>query len=200
MNRKNLRISASLAIIAIAIAWITIIISIILNPWFRINANALSDLGGGNFPINGHPAPLDPWVFNTGLIVTGIMIMLFSIYSETFVSSKIENTGLSFFVISGLFLLLIGVYHEGTYPHDFVSIWFFILASISYFTIGISLLFQLKKFGILMVIVIVASWFVYALVKWQSVAEGEIFGVIIIDFMVILHILSMRIRMLNYSS
>ena len=90
---------------------------------------------------------------------------------------------------------MIGIYHEGTYPHDFVSIWFFIIASISYATIGISLLFgQFKKTGVLLLIILIVSWAIFIAVPWQSVAENEIFGIIIIDVMVLLHIFTFSKR------
>ncbi len=178
--------------LAIVSAWVTIGVSIYINPWFRVTNNALSDLGGGNLLLNGHPAPTDPWVYNYGLIITGIIIALFSLSIIYKSSRKIENMGLSFFIISGLFLALIGYYHEGTYPHGFVSIWFFILASISYLTIGISLLSKSGKFGTVIVLLIIASWIIYSVVNWQSVAEGEIFGVAVIDLAVVFHLLSMK--------
>ena len=185
-NNKIITCSGFSAILA---AWLTIVISIIKNPWFRITRNALSDLGGGNMILNFHPAPTDPYIYNVGLMITGILIALFSIGIIINSRNKIETTGASFFIIGGLFLALIGIYHEGTYPHDFVSIWFFIIASISYATIGTSFLFtQFKKTGVLLLIIFIVSWAIFIAVPWQSVAEDEIFGIIIIDAMVLLHI------------
>ena len=88
-----------------------------------------------------------------------------------------------------MFLALIGIYHEGTYPHDFVSIWFFIIASIAYATIGISLLFtKFRKIAVTILIILPVSWAMFIEIPWQSAAEDEIFGVIVIDIMVLLHI------------
>lgn len=115
---------------------------------------------------------------------------MFILFSE----NKIEDAGSSFFIISGLFLALIGIYHEGTYPHDFVSIWFFILSSISYITIGIALVIQRIKYGIAMLVLIPVSWLLFIKIPWQSVAENEIFGIIIIEVLVILYMISIRNR------
>ena len=94
-------------------------------------------------------------------------------------------------MISGLFLALIGIYHEGTYPHDFVSIWFFILSSISYAAISISLMIgKFKGSGIIMAVLLVASWIAFVLIPWGSVAEDEMFGVAVIDIFVIIHIIT----------
>ncbi|CAC12115.1 conserved hypothetical membrane protein [Thermoplasma acidophilum] len=180
-----------IASIAIASAWITILISALLNPWFSVTHNALSDLGGGNLLQNGHPAPTDPFVYNGGMILTGVFIALFSVDGIINAQDKVENAGFSFFIISGLFLCLIGIYHEGTYPHDFVSIWFFILSTISFATLGISRLIR-KRYGTGMIILsmLITSWIVEYLVRWGSVAESEIFGICIIDAAVIIYVLS----------
>ncbi len=187
----RLKFVISFGIVAMAAAWVTIFVSIAVNPWFHVTGNALSDLGGGNPLLNGHPAPTDPWIYNYGLILTGLLIATFCAGAINLTNKKMEIAGISFFIISGLFLALIGIYHEGTYPHDFVSIWFFIIASISYIVIGISMLSgQLKKIGIILVIFIILSWVAYSLIPWQSVAEDEIFGVVVIDIAVFLHIYS----------
>ncbi|WP_276929967.1 DUF998 domain-containing protein [Ferroplasma acidiphilum] len=122
-------------------------------------------------------------------MVTGLLIALFAIAAIANSRNSVENTGSAFFIIAGLFLALIGIYHEGTYPHDFVSIWFFIIASIAYATIGISLLFtKFRRVGIAILIILPVSWVLFIEIPWQSVAEDEIFGVIVIDIMVLLHI------------
>ena len=190
VNRKSRLINnlpLIFGLLAIAFAWITIFLAISLNPWFRVNSNALSDLGGGNFQNNGHPSPSYPFVYNYGLIITGILIGLFSISMLHKIENKIEIAGFSFFIIGGLFLSLIGIYHEGTYPHDFVSIWFFIISSISFFVIGIGYLSQkYYKFGALLTGINLLSWIAYVVIPWQSVAEDEIFGVLVIDILVLL--------------
>lgn len=174
-------------ILAIICAWITIGIAIWINPWFRITSNALSDLGGGNFKNNGHPSPTYPFVYNYGLILTGILIGAFSLSMIREIKNKIEIIGFSFFIIGGLFLALIGIYHEGAYPHGFVSIWFFILSSISFFVVAIGHLSQKDyKFGSIMTVINILSWIAYLIIPWQSVAEDEIFGVFVIDILVLL--------------
>lgn len=196
---RILRYIEILSAIAICAAWITIALSILLNPWFRVTANALSDLGGGNPQLNGHPSPTDPWVYNYGLMITGLLIALMASCSIWLADRKAEITGMSFFIISGLFLALIGIYHEGTYPHDFVSIWFFIIASISYLAVGISLIMKEPRFGIPMVLFLLLSWVAYLTVHWQSTAEDEIFGIVVIDILVIIYVISVRSRVKGMS-
>ena len=189
MNKNySIKLIFLFSALAIISAWLTIIISIHFNPWFSVTKNALSDLGGGNLINNNHPAPLYPYIYNYGMIITGILLFLFSSMIIINSRNKIEINGLSFFMISGLFLALIGIYHEGTYPHDFVSIWFFILASISYFSIGISLIINKFLRGYIIIITLILSWILYSIIPWQSVAEDEIFGIIVIDIIVMIHI------------
>ncbi|MFG1390819.1 DUF998 domain-containing protein [Acidiplasma aeolicum] len=187
MNIKNsvLIISGGITMLLI---WIVIAVSSAFNPWFGITHNALSDLGGGNLINNGHPAPLYPWIYNVGLMIEGILIAILSSFFILRARNTIEIVGSSFFIISGLFLALIGIYHEGTYPHDFVSIWFFILATISYTAIGFSIILINIKTGISLLVILVTAWILFAIIPWGSVAENEIFGIIVIEIVVIIHI------------
>lgn len=189
-----MRIIGLFALVAIIAAWVTILLSMLLNPWFSVTSGALSDLGGGDLILNSHPSPADPWVYNYGLILTGIFIAVFAAVSIKAVDNKVENAGLSFFIISGLFLALFGIYHEGTYPHDFVSIWFFILSSFSFLTVGISLIFKAPRYGAFMILFLISAWIVYYLVNWQSTAENEIFGILVIDVTVLIYLMSLRAR------
>ena len=182
-------------VITLILIWVVIIISAAFNPWFSVTGNALSDLGGGNMVLNGHPAPAYPSIYNVGLMIEAIFIAILASLFLSKSKHKVENAGISFFIISALFLALIGIYHEGTYPHDFVSIWFFILASISYVTIGISLIINKMKFGIPITLSIIISWILYAIIPWQSVAEDEIFGIAVIELVVIFHMFSFRNRL-----
>ncbi|KJE49280.1 MULTISPECIES: DUF998 domain-containing protein [Acidiplasma] len=187
MNIKNsvLIISGGITMLLI---WIVIAVSSAFNPWFGITHNALSDLGGGNLINNGHPAPLYPWIYNVGLMIEGILIAILSSFFILRARNTIEIVGSSFFIISGLFLALIGIYHEGTYPHDFVSIWFFILATISYTAIGFSIILINIKTGISLLVILVIAWILFAIIPWGSVAENEIFGIVVIEIVVIIHI------------
>lgn len=191
MDRRKL--AAVTGISVIVFAWAVIGLSMYLNPWFSPTHGALSDLGGGTLSANGHPAPSYPYVYNVGLMITGILIMILSSIAISLSGNKVETVGESFFIIAGLFLALIGIYHEGTYPHDFVSIWFFMIATGAYFVIGISMLKgKIRKFGAAITAIVPAAWIIYAIVPWQSTAEDEIFGVVVIDILIILHILSGR--------
>jgi len=188
---SRLRVASLFGLSGIIAAWVTIFLAWHLNPWFSIQGNALSDLGGGNLTLNGHPAPTLPIVYNGGMIFTSMLLALYAILMISISRNKIEETGNSFFIVAGIFLALIGIYHEGTYPHDFVSIWFFILASLAYGTISLGLITGGRpRIGSAMIAFLVSSWVIYAIVPWGSVAENEIFGVSVVDTVVLLQIFS----------
>src|SRR5579875_1240852 len=102
---------------------ITALLSAYYNPWFDFFKNAFSDLGGNRANM--------PWIYNYGLIVTSVFIMLFSIYLILVANNKLETISGGFFFIAGIFLALVGIYHAGTRPHVFVSTYFFVQSDFS---------------------------------------------------------------------
>ena len=166
-------------IIASIIAWIVIEICIILNPWFVFTRDAFSDLGGSGAYM--------PWIYNYGLIITGIFILFYSTYLILNSRNKLETVGSSFLFIAGLFLILIGVFPSGTRPHTFVSLWFFIQADLSILTWGIGLIIRRRiRLGGFIVLMGLLGSAIGFLVNWPSAATAEAFGIVIIDLWVVL--------------
>ena len=116
---------------ATILAWLVILYCISLNSWFDFARNAFSDLGTSR--------ATHPEIYNVGLIVTGIMLMLYSVGLGLFSENKPEQWSSAFLFISGVFLALIGLYHGGTRPHTFVSTWFFIQTDMALFLWGLGL-------------------------------------------------------------
>ncbi len=175
-----------LPIFAIFYSWFIILFSMLLNPWFIFQADAFSSLGGKNANF--------PFVYNIfGMVATGIIINLYSIYSIRNSRNKIETVGYSFLFIAGIFLSLIGIYHSGTKPHTFVSSWFFIQSLISFIVLSIALITLKKiKLGIFLFLISIISPIIAYVVPWQSVAETEAFGIIIIDVAFVVSFLSFK--------
>ncbi|WP_168367229.1 DUF998 domain-containing protein [Acidianus brierleyi] len=179
MNINFLKYSG---IIAAILAWLVIFLSIFINPWFVFTRNAFSDLGG--------PIAKDPWLYNYGLIIVAIFTFLYGIYLVIVNEGKVEIVGSSFVMVAAIFLSLIGIYHEGTYPHVFVSTWFFIQFDIAILTYGIGLLMKIKKLGISMILLFIIATLVAIVVPWPSAATIEAWGISAIDVWVILSYLS----------
>ncbi len=168
MNLERARAFMWFGIIAMlnALAWI--VTAIITNPSFDFYKDALSQLGspGSNFT----------WIYNYGLISTSLLLFLFACSLLFLSKNKIESAGSAFLMMAALFLALIGIYHGGTYPHDFVSLWFFIIADIAIFTWGLGLVLHDRKWGVYILFLgLIASVLAFTL-PWQSSAELETFG------------------------
>lgn len=158
---------------ASAVFWTTAAVSISVNPWFDFLRDAFSDLGG--------PRAYDPWIYNAGLIVAAILLGLFSM--DIIISSlnKLETVGGAYLSVSAFFLALIGIYHEGTRPHVFVSTWFFIQAFLGFLIYGVGLaLAGRKQLGIAFVTLFVAALLGALAVPWPSAATMEAYEIILL--------------------
>ncbi|MCL4444878.1 MAG: DUF998 domain-containing protein [Candidatus Thermoplasmatota archaeon] len=193
---KNARIylfSETLGVLVILLPWVFIAIAIHLNPWFHVNVNALSDLGGNVYGSGRHPDPDFPSVYNDGLILSGLVIGLFSISAIWNSRSRSEIIGLSFFILDGLFLALVGVYHEGTAPHVLLAEWFFLLGKVTFFILGFSLIIQRAfSFATALLLLDALAWLIEARITFVSVAEYEIYNVVIMDLLVLIYLLRLR--------
>lgn len=89
-----------------------ILLSIMVNPWFSLSNNALSDMGSIRNPIG--------YVFNTSLILTGVLGIIFGV--KTF--NKRLTTPL--FTLGMACLTLVGVFPEEYRPHGPCALLFYI--------------------------------------------------------------------------
>ncbi len=165
-------------VIAAVLAWLFIVISISVNPWFVFTRNAFSDLGG--------PYATDPWIYNYGLITTSVFVDLYSINLLLISRNKIEDFASAFVFIAGLFLALIGIYHAGTRPHVFVSTWFFTqmdMALITWGGVG-SLIARDRRLGLFSLLLGVIAPAIALIIPWPSAATEEAYGIVVIDLWV----------------
>ena len=168
------RILTYMGIAAMVLAWVVILISIHINPWFNMFGNALSDLGGPNANY--------PWVYNYGLVLTAALMLLFSFYLLFVSENKVEAMGASFVAVASIFLALIGIFHEGTYPHTFVSEWFFTQMDLAVVTWSIGLIIGRRlNYGIPLLLLGIIAPIPALLIKWPSTAILETYGIVIID-------------------
>ncbi|MHB1708594.1 MAG: DUF998 domain-containing protein [Thermoplasmataceae archaeon] len=154
------------------------------NPWFDFYTDALSALGS--------PGATDPWIYNVGLMFTSILIVLYASGLILYSRNEIQTVGASFFVVAAMFLALIGIYHGGTYPHDFVSMWFFIQADIAIIIWGSGAIVRKRIIGAYSVLIAVSATVLAYAVSWPSSAELETFGTCAISLWVVLTIVFAR--------
>jgi len=172
-----------LGIFAVVLAWIVIAASWILNPWFHFLKNAFSDLG---VPSNTRYW----WVYDYGLIIVGIIIILYGFLTYLWAVNKLEAVAAGYLVIAGIFLALIGIFPGGTRPHVFVSSWFFIQMDLAIILLSFSLWYSRKwRTGLYLLALSLLAWPIFIVVEltvgWPSVAAGETYGIIIIDIVII---------------
>ena len=117
MNQKERRILKQTGVIGVTttIAFTIIMcLSVYFSPWFNLNKNWISELGG-SFGLNPVWSSLGigSIIFNSGLILTAIFGMLFSIL---LFKSKIFDTKLGKFGIFSLFIEMIAIFCVGLFP------------------------------------------------------------------------------------
>ncbi|MEM2214838.1 MAG: DUF998 domain-containing protein [Candidatus Nezhaarchaeales archaeon] len=159
---------------AVVLAWLVILLSINRNPWFDLFKHALSDLGG--------PRAFDPWIYNLGLLITGVIALIYALYLAYFSTGKVALYASAFVFIAGIFLALIGIFPSGTRPHTFVSSWFFVQMWMAILASSIDFLAKKKMFsGMILLSISIAGPLIALLIEWPSVALLEVYGIILID-------------------
>ena len=136
--------------------------------------NALSDLGAVGRE--------NAWIFNSGLILAGTIAALYSIYLITSARGKLEILASTIFLMSSIHLILIGAFPEGTYPHLFVSYWFFLSAGIAVLLFGVSMLVKRDlAFGISLIMISIIGFAGAVLIPWPSIGTVEVFAIILLS-------------------
>ena len=182
-SESILKIVRFFGVFALLIGWVTIAISITLNPWFSITKNALSDLGALGIRYN--------FIFNYGLGFASIFAIIYSFYLLARLSGRLTALASSFFLLGAIHLLLIALFPEGTYPHLFVSIEFFVLMGISILILGLAFLIKPEKrgLGITFTAMSLIGFLMAALIPWPSVGALEVFAISLITVWAILMVI-----------
>jgi hypothetical membrane protein len=168
------------------IAFLLISIAILIHPWFSFNKNALSDLGALHTQNN--------WVFNSALILGGILAMIFSWSIQGRGENAVENAGYVVFFVASFFMMLIGLFPEGTTIHWTVSVMFFLLSAIAIFTVGLG--FILSKRYVEGIFVIGLVMFALSLsfgIRWGGIAIPETIGAVSIAIWLYFEIFKLNI-------
>lgn len=159
-------------LLAFVIAYVFILVSISVNPWFDLFKNALSDLGRLGLE--------NSYIFNTGLIIAALTALTYVPSLLNFFRSKIGYMSVGVFLVAIFHLLLIGIFPEGTKPHGFVSYEFFGLMTLSLLLIGISLIVEKSsKYGIIFIALFLASLSGSSLIAWPSIALLELYNIVL---------------------
>jgi hypothetical membrane protein len=120
--------------IAPPVAFTFILLAIAFFPHFSWSGNALSDLG-----VTAGPTMV---LFNSGLIVSGILALFFALGLFVIMRSNwLGGVGTITFIFDSLALIAIGVFPENVRPmHIYASVAFFVLFPVSMFFLTASFL------------------------------------------------------------
>ncbi|WP_238981956.1 DUF998 domain-containing protein [Thermococcus sp. 2319x1] len=130
--------------------------------------HALSDLGTGEAN--------SPWIYNYGLIVSSIFVMLFAVYLVLISQTKLQTVGGAYISVAAIFRALIGLYPGGTRPHVFVSTYFFVQFFLGMFLYGSGSEKMVRTISTLLFILAVIG----TLIEWPSVALIETYEIVLI--------------------
>jgi hypothetical membrane protein len=168
------RVSGLFGIISPILAFILISLAILYAPWFSWTGNALSDLG-----VHDESAVL----FNSGLIVGGILSIVFAVGVMRFYKNQtVDRDGAFFLLLAGIFLASIGIFPE-TAPnniHYIVSVAFFAVFPVALLIQSAALLStpahrKLGAFTLVMSITAVIPWTIWMPLKpYRGVAIPEL--------------------------
>ncbi|MFW6040600.1 MAG: DUF998 domain-containing protein [Thermoplasmatota archaeon] len=157
------------------IAYIFIGASILIHrSWFTWADNALSDLGAVGTPYNQ--------VFNVGLILSGVLGLIFMLGALRIAEEKLGKLGIGIFGAGLVALILIGIFPSGTSPHYIVSILFFGLTAAGLLIFGIDQMWDFNEpvWGILVLTSIIlpgiAVYLVYTIPYDLGAAIPEFIG------------------------
>ena len=166
MNVRILRLCGFFGMLTPVVGFIMVFLAISQAPWFSWTLNALSDLG-----VDGFEAVL----FNSGLPLTGAVMMMFSAgLFELTKGSTVGRAGSAVHFASAVLLILIGVINETIEPwHYVVSFAFFASLAVMLAIMGVyHWRTNMKRFTIL-------AWSAAALgvviwmLPWRGVALPE---------------------------
>ncbi len=157
----------------LAAAWVAypfIATAIAVSPWFNFNNNALSDLG--NY---GRQGPIAA-IFNTGLIVAGILAALTAVLIIRGRRQRLVIPWSILFLIAGIDLVLVGVLSEDFgAAHGIVSMILFIMFGLTLLVYGVCAILMKELgpglYGIVAFLASLAVWMINW--PWEGVAIQE---------------------------
>jgi hypothetical membrane protein len=160
-----LLVSGIYGVLAPVLAFTFILLAVGSYPQFSWTANALSDLG----VVSGVTAG----VFNSGLIICGVLCLTYAVGLYLLVESVIGRVGVFVFALACVSLVAIGTFPESVSPaHYMVSVAFFVLLPISLLVItaGFALKRQAKMAVFTLAVAVVAAlpWVLYFTVHYVS--------------------------------
>jgi len=159
--------------LALLIALSTIGLCWYLNPWFDFWRDAFSDLGTRR--------ACCPWLYNLGLLLSGLSFLAFSSGVYALSTRRMESMASGLLGTASIFLMMIGIFPGGTEPHNFVSTWFFIQSFLGFSFLGIEIIREERPLGVFVslpsMLSIPLALLVEVTIGWPSAAVAEAAGI-----------------------
>ena len=147
------------------IAYSMIFLAISQASWFTWQGNALSDLGA-------HPGT--DIIFNTGLMISGILFVIFSIGLLCYFTDILERLGALILIFAGISLFNIGLFPETAgHIHWQVSVMFFVSLPFGVIFVSLANLKKDKSILITGAFVFIASLIIWTF-PWHSVGVTNV--------------------------
>ena len=185
-KRKFIKSGAYAGILTVLLFSIFLLASLAIHKNFSFMKNSLSDLG--------RLGAKNSWVFNAGLIISGIFLFLFSISFFVEQVRLLKRICGIFLIISSILAIMIGLSPKGTPFHNPVSVVYYNIFMGATFIYGIDEL-RLKRYppGLYSVLILPVGYLTYFLYTVIGFATAEL-GVAIL---LLLWVLFISVRMLK---
>ncbi|QTA38275.1 DUF998 domain-containing protein [Thermosipho ferrireducens] len=160
-----------LGLLSITMFFVGVFISVYFNEWFNLSQYTFSKLG------NSYLATY-PWIFSFFVIVGGVFMTFYGLVLIRKSIEKLRIIGGAYVLLSGIFMILVGVFPDGTKPHDFVALMTFLIFYAGMMVYGFKSsdkVFQVSSVAIFITIIIVL---VYN--PFPSTGYLEIFGLLLV--------------------
>ncbi len=183
MRISGIRRPYLIGLFAPIIALICIVIAILLAPYWTWENNALSDLGHYTRTDIGPNPMMRAIVFNSGLVVTGILMIYVTLNFFKDQDSEMGKLSMVILMISEGFLIAIGVFSENFgYIHYMVSVGFFFTFPFAMWIASAEWLWkrQVRWLGVISLLLPFVSYLIWngyssgAFPAWTDVAIPEI--------------------------
>lgn len=177
---KEMPRTALVGFLAPLVALICIFVAIAISPDFLWTDNALSDLGHYTRIDIGPNPEIRAIIFNSGLVITGIMMLIFTLPLVKNMEKPLTKFGMLVFVIAELFLIGIGIFSENFGSiHFLVSVGFFFSFPFAMWFVGIDWMWRgkIRAFALLSIALPFGSiflWYQQVVAPiWSGVAIPE---------------------------
>ena len=147
------------------IAYSMIFIAISMAPWFTWQGNALSDLGA-------HPG--SDVIFNTGLMISGILFVIYSVGLLLNFKEFLDRVGALILIFAGISLFNIGLFPETAgHIHWQVSVMFFVSLPFGILFVSLGHIKKDKALIITGIFVFIASLIIWSF-PWASIGVTRV--------------------------